>query len=75
MKGGFISMSWDILNNLLSNNAFPIVACIALAWYVYHTNTEANKRIDALNERVMTALNNNTEALTRLTEKLDREIN
>lgn len=66
-------MSWDILNNLLSSTAFPIVACIALAWYIYHTNTEANKRIDALNEKVMTALQNNTAALTKLAEKLEEK--
>lgn len=65
-------MSWDVLSNLLNSTAFPILACIALGWYVYHTNTENNKRIDALNEKVMQALNNNTEALTRLTEKLEK---
>ena len=66
-------MTWEIFSQLLSNNVFPIVACVALAWYVYHTNGEANKRIDALNEKVMQALTNNTEALTRLTEKLEQK--
>lgn len=66
-------MTWDILNNLLSSTAFPILACIALAWYVYHTNEQNTQRIDALNEKIMTAINNNTEALTRLSEKLDKE--
>lgn len=66
-------MTWDIINTLLSSTAFPILACIALGWYVYHTNEKNNERIDALNEKVMAALNNNTEALTRLTEKLGGE--
>lgn len=65
-------MTWEIFTQLLSNNVFPIVACVALGWYVYHTNGESNKRIDALNEKVMEALNNNTAALTRLTEKLEK---
>lgn len=66
-------MTWELFSSFLSNNGFPIVACIALAWYVYHSTEKSNARIDALNEKVMTALNNNTEALTRLTEKLDRD--
>ena len=66
-------MTFDVLTNLLNSTAFPIIACIALAWYVYHTNSENNKRIDVLNEKVMQALNNNTEALTRLTEQLKKE--
>lgn len=65
-------MTFDILNQLLSNNAFPIVACIALAWYVYVSNDKNNKRIDDLTERVLNALNNNTAALTRLSEKLEK---
>lgn len=66
-------MTFEILNQLLSNNAFPIVACIALAWYVYRSNTENNKRIDDLTERVLNALNNNTAALTRLSERLEKK--
>lgn len=64
-------MTWDILTDLLSSTAFPILACIALAWYVYHTTEQNNARIDALTEKVMQAINNNTQALTKLSERLE----
>lgn len=65
-------MTFEVLGNFIASNGFPIAACIALAWYVYVSNEKSNKRIDDLTERVLTALNSNTEALTRLTDQLQR---
>ena len=45
--------------------AFPIVACIFMAYYV--------KDITKSNREDTKALNNNTIALTRLCERMDRE--
>lgn len=59
---------------------FPIVACIGLAWYVKYqtdlfkvqlehiTTAHNNEMID-----MRTALNNNTIALQKLCDKLDKE--
>ena len=70
------------LVNLLSNYAFPIVACIGMAIYVKYitdNNREDTKALNAAHSQEMLtfkdeikdALNNNTIALTKLCEKLD----
>lgn len=64
--------------------AFPIVACIFMAYYVKDITKSNREDTKALNEQhtkemntfkdeVKEALNNNTIALTRLCERLDRE--
>lgn len=59
---------------------FPIVACLALGWYVkYQTDNYRNEVKDMQKEhkdeiaKVTEALNNNTLALQKLVDKLDRE--
>lgn len=69
---------------LLGSYCFPIVACFAMGWYVKDVTKnnredlkEMNKaHIKEMNEfkdQVTVALNNNTIALTKLCEKLDRK--
>lgn len=69
---------------LLSNYAFPIVACIFMAIYVKDMTKSNREDTKALNEQhtkemntfkdeIKEALNNNTIALTKLCEKLERE--
>lgn len=64
--------------------AFPIVACIFMAYYVKDItksnredtkalNEQHTKEMNAFKDEVKEALNNNTIALTRLCERLDRE--
>ena len=64
--------------------AFPIVACIFMAYYVKDItksnredtkalNEQHTKEMNAFKDEIKEALNNNTIALTRLCERLDRE--
>ena len=64
----------------ISTFGFPIVACGAMAWYVKYITDKNNDRMDALNKQhademkdVTTAINNNTVALTKLADKIDKE--
>jgi hypothetical protein len=70
------------VGQLISTYGFPIVACIAMAWFVKYTTDNNNKRIDNLNEQhanemkdVTTAINNNTIALTKLLSKIGGDDN
>lgn len=70
--------------NYFGSYAFPIVACIFMAVYVKDMsksnredtkalNEQHTKEMNAFKDEVKEALNNNTIALTRLCERLDRE--
>lgn len=72
----------DIMS-LLGNYAFPIVACIAMAWYCKDTSDKSRQDVMDLNEKhtqemmafkdeIKEALNNNTKALEKLCDKLDK---
>lgn len=72
------------LSSLLGSYAFPIVACIFMAIYVKYItdnnredtkqlNEEHTKEMISFKDEIKEALNNNTIALTKLCEKLDRE--
>ena len=72
------------ISTLLSSYAFPVVACICMAIYVKDITKNNREDTKALNEQhtkemisfkdeIKEALNNNTIALTKLCEKLDRE--
>ena len=59
---------------------FPIVSCLAMAWFVYDQTEKHRKEVITLNEnhkkeieQITLALNNNTIALTRLCDKMERE--
>ena len=71
-------MDWNTILSLISAVGFPIVACIALMYYVREQTSANREDMKALNEQhlneMMTfkdALNNNTVALIKLCEKLD----
>lgn len=72
------------LSSLLGSYAFPIVACIFMAIYVKYItdnnredtkqlNEQHTKEMISFKDEIKEALNNNTMALTKLCEKLDRE--
>ena len=65
------------ITSLISSFGFPIVACLAMAWYVKYQTDENKKEIKEItmghkNEmaEVTTALNNNTLAIQKLCERL-----
>lgn len=77
-------MDTNIFLQLLGSYAFPIVACIYMAIYVKEMsksnredtkalNEQHTKEMNAFKDEIKEALNNNTVALTRLCERLDRE--
>lgn len=68
---------------LIGTLGFPIVACICMALYVKEQSKENREDIKLINEQhnkemtdfkdqFVQALNNNTIALTKLCEKLER---
>ena len=64
----------------IGSYGFPIVCCIAMAWYVKYMSDKNSEQIDKLNDQhkkemseVTTALNNNTLALQRLCDKLGND--
>ena len=56
---------------LITNVGFPIGLTLILLWYIYDSNNKHKEEMDKMSE----ALNNNTLALTKLIERLEREIN
>ena len=63
---------------LISSVGFPIVACLGMGWYVkYQTDNYRNEVQDMSKEhkdeiaKITQALNNNTQALIKLCDKLD----
>lgn len=69
---------------LLGSYCFPIVACIIMAMYVKYItdnnredtkalNEQHTKEMSAFKDEIKEALNNNTIALTKLCEKLERD--
>ena len=62
---------------LIQTVGFPISACVAMGIYVKYITDRNDAKIDKLNdthtkalEKITTALNNNTIALTKLAERL-----
>lgn len=69
--------------SLISNIGFPIVACICMALWVRdileksredtkELNEQHTKEMAEFKDEIKVVLNNNTLALTKLCEKLDR---
>lgn len=59
---------------------FPIVCCGAMMWYVKYQTDRNREEVDKLNEQhrlemidMTTAINNNTNVLTRLCEILKKD--
>ena len=69
---------------LISSLGFPIIACIYMALYVKEQtksnredvkelNSQHSKEMSVFKDEIKEALNNNTIALTKLCERLERE--
>lgn len=62
-------MDVNVLIQLIGSLGFPIVACGALFWRVVKSDELHKEEMNKMSE----ALNNNTSALVKLTERLDKE--
>ena len=73
-------MDFNTVIAAIGSLGFPIVACLALGWYVKYQTDNNNKQIAEMQKehkdeisKVTEALQNNTLALQRLCDKLDCE--
>lgn len=62
-------MDVNTLIQLVGSLGFPIVACGALFWRMVKSDEQHKEGMNKMSE----ALNNNTNAIVKLTEKLDKE--
>lgn len=62
-------MDANTIIQLVSSLGFPIVMCGALFWRMVKSDEQHKAEMDKLSE----ALNNNTIALTKLSDNLDKE--
>lgn len=73
-------MDWSAITQAVTTIGFPIVMCGAMAWYVKYITDKHREEVTKLNEQhqqemenVTTAINNNTLALTKLCERMEKE--
>lgn len=62
-------MDVNSLIQIVGSLGFPIVACGALFWRMVKSDEQHKDEMNKISE----ALNNNTSALVKLTERLDKE--
>jgi hypothetical protein len=62
-------MDVNSLIQLVGSLGFPVVACGALFWRMVKSDEQHKEEMNKISE----ALNNNTSALVKLTERLDKE--
>lgn len=74
-------MDWNVIMQAVTTVGFPIVMCGAMAYYVKYTTDKHREEIAKLNEQhkqemldIVKAVDNNTIALTKLCENLDKEV-
>lgn len=66
-------MDMTLITQLISSFGFPVVACIAMGWYINDTNNKHREEVKELNKEhsaemndVRKALENNTLAVEKL---------
>ena len=69
----------DQIWSAIGQYAFPIVACVVMGWYVKYIQDNYRKDISDISARhkeemdqVTQALNNNTQAIPKLTDYIER---
>ena len=62
-------MDVNSMIQIVGSLGFPIVACGALFWRMIKSDEQHKEEMNKMSE----ALNNNTSALVKLTEKLEKE--
>ena len=70
-------IDFEAISNLIATVGFPIVCFLMAGWYVKYREDKNDEKFDKLNtqhdeenKRITEALNNNTMALQKLTDKL-----
>ena len=63
-------MDANTIIQIVGSLGFPIVMCGALFWRQVKSDEQRKAEMDKLSE----ALNNNTLAITKLSDKLDKEV-
>lgn len=63
-------MDISTISTIISTVGFPIAACIAMFWYNNKQSDIHKQEIDKLSD----ALNNNTIALTKLTDAIGSDV-
>ena len=63
-------MDANTIIQLVGSLGFPIVMCGALFWRMVKSDEQHKQEMDKLSE----ALNNNTIAITKLSDNLDKEL-
>lgn len=77
-------MDFPTIVTAVSTVGFPVICCIGMGWYVKYStdrqredtkelNSQHSAEMMAFKDEIKDALNNNTIALTKLCEKLDKE--
>lgn len=73
-------MDPNTITTLIGSVGFPVLACLAMAWYVKYITDQNRAEMKAVRDehkteitKVTEALNNNTIALQRLCDKMDLE--
>lgn len=71
-------MTMENVMQLVSNYIFPVVACIALAWYFARSNEQYRLDIKELTaehkeetKQLADAIENNTKVIQRLLDKME----
>lgn len=69
----------DQIWSAIGQYAFPIVACVVMGWYVKYIQDNYRKDISDIStrhkeemEQLTQALNNNTQAIQKLTDYIER---
>lgn len=69
----------DQIWSAIGQYAFPIVACVIMGWYVKYIQDNYRKDISDIStrhkeemEQLTQALNNNTQAIQKLTDYIER---
>lgn len=78
-------MDFPTIVTAISTVGFPVICCVGMGWYVKYStdrqredtkelNAQHSAEMMAFKDEIKDALNNNTVALTKLCEKLDKEV-
>lgn len=71
-------MDANTITTLIGSVGFPIVACIAMGWYVKYQTDQNNKEVESMRrehkeevQKMTEAINNNTIAMQKLVDKIE----
>lgn len=72
-------MDYSGIAQIITSVGFPIVACLGMAWYVKYQADKNNEEVKEMRKehqeeinKVTEALNNNTLAIQKLVDRVDK---